>query len=73
MWDALRLEKEGIPALVVVHDVFEEAARRQASAGGVPELRLLVYPQPPPGESEDLAQASACKVAAAMREFLTVA
>lgn len=66
----MRLEKEGIPAVVVVHDVFAEAARRQAKAGGVPELRLIVYPQPPPGETGEQARASAKQVAEALRGFL---
>jgi len=70
VWDAVRLEKEGIPAVVVVHDIFAETAKKQAKAGGVPELRFIVYPQPPPGGSEEQAQASAKRVAEALRGFL---
>ena len=66
MWDAIRLEREGIPTAVVVHNVFAEAAKKQAKAGGIPDLRLLVYSQPLPGETEDQARASAREVAEAL-------
>jgi len=69
VWDAIRLEQEGIPTAVVVHDVFAEAARQQAKAGGIPDLRLLVYSQPPPGETEDQARTSAQQVAEALQRF----
>jgi alkanesulfonate monooxygenase SsuD/methylene tetrahydromethanopterin reductase-like flavin-dependent oxidoreductase (luciferase family) len=69
VWDAIRLEKEGIPTAVVVHDVFAEAARKQAKAGGIPDLRLLIYSQPLPGETEDEARASARQVAEALGTF----
>ncbi|HEU4341115.1 MAG TPA: hypothetical protein VFU31_06045 [Candidatus Binatia bacterium] len=69
MWDAIRLEKEGIPTAVVVHDVFAEAARKQAKAGGIPDLRLLIYSQPLPGETQDQARASARQVAEALQTF----
>ena len=70
MWDAIRLEQEGLSTVVVVHDIFAEAARKQAKAGGIPDLRLLVYSQPPPGETEDQARASARQVAKALRRFV---
>ena len=70
MWDAVRLEKEGIATAVVVHDVFAEAAKEQAKAGGIPDLRLLVYSQPPPGETEDQARSSARQVAEALQGFV---
>jgi alkanesulfonate monooxygenase SsuD/methylene tetrahydromethanopterin reductase-like flavin-dependent oxidoreductase (luciferase family) len=69
VWDAIRLEKEGIPTAVVVHDVFAEAARKQAKAGGIPDLRLLIYSQPLPGETEDEARASARQVGEALQTF----
>ncbi len=72
MWDAIRLEQEGISTVVVVHDVFAEAAREQAKAGGIPALRLLVYSQPPPGETEDQARASARQVAEALQGFVGI-
>ncbi len=70
MWDAIRLEKEGVPTFLVVHDIFAEAARRQANAGGLAGLRLLVYPQPPPGETEDQARSSARQIAEAIEGLL---
>jgi len=72
VWDAIRLEKEGIPTVVVVHDVFAEAARGQAKAGGIPDLRVLVFPQPPPGETEDQARASARQVAEALPGLVAI-
>jgi hypothetical protein len=71
VWDAIRLEKEGVPTAVVVHDVFAEAARKQAKAGGIPDLRLVVYSQPLPGETQDQARASARQVAEALQSLLT--
>jgi hypothetical protein len=72
VWDAIRLEKEGVPTVVVVHDVFAEAARKQAKAGGIPDLRLVVYSQPLPGETQAQARASARQVAEALREFVAM-
>jgi alkanesulfonate monooxygenase SsuD/methylene tetrahydromethanopterin reductase-like flavin-dependent oxidoreductase (luciferase family) len=70
VWDAIRLEREGIPTAVVVHNVFAEAARKQAKAGGTPDLRLLIYSQPLPGETQDQARASAREVAEALHGFV---
>jgi hypothetical protein len=70
VWDAIRLEKEGVPTFLVVHDIFAEAARKQANAGGLAGLRLLVYPQPPPGETEEQARASARQVADKLQGFV---
>lgn len=69
MWDAIRLEQGKIPVVVVVHDTFEQAARSQAKAGGIPDLRLLIYSQPPPQETEDQARTSAQEIAAALQQF----
>jgi len=70
VWDAIKLENGGIPTAVVVHDVFAEAARKQAKAGGVPDLRFLIYSQPPPGETEDQARTAARRVAEALQGFV---
>lgn len=45
MRDGVNLVQRGIPAAVVVHDVFESAARAQARTTGVPDLPIIVYPQ----------------------------
>ncbi len=46
MRDGINLERAGVPAIVVSHEVFEKAARAQSQALGLPELRLIIYPQP---------------------------
>ena len=46
MRDGINLERAGVPAIVVSHEVFEKAARAQSAALGLPELRLIIYPQP---------------------------
>ena len=38
--------------MVFVHDFFEKAARAQAAALGMPELKIYVYPQHKAGEFE---------------------
>lgn len=53
MRDGINLEQSGVPAIVVSHNVFEKAAKAQANALGVPELRILVYSQPK-GEEEEV-------------------
>ena len=45
MRDAIFLTKAGHPTIVIVQDPFERAARAQAIALGMPELKLYVYPQ----------------------------
>ena len=46
MRDGINLERSGVPAIVISHDVFEKAARAQSKALGLPDLRLVVYQQP---------------------------
>ena len=66
MRDGIHLSKAGHPTVVFVHDYFERAARAQAEALGMPDLKIYVFPQNRPGtpEAEEAAKA---KVAA--REF----
>ena len=45
MRDGIFLSKAGHPTVVIVHDSFERAARAQAIALGLPELKIYVYPQ----------------------------
>ncbi|MBI4307626.1 MAG: hypothetical protein HY684_02345 [Chloroflexi bacterium] len=40
------MEKKGIPAVLIAHDRFEAAARAQARALGLPDLPVIVVPQP---------------------------
>ena len=50
MRDGIFLAKAGHPTLVFVHDFFERAARAQAQALGMPELKIYVYPQHKAGD-----------------------
>ena len=49
--------------MVYVHDFFERAARAQAKALGLPDLRIYVYPQPKPGDPEEIEKKKALKAA----------
>ena len=53
MRDGINLERAGVPAIVISHNVFEKAAKAQATALGVADLRILVYSQPK-GEEEEV-------------------
>jgi hypothetical protein len=48
--DGVSLARAGHPVVVFVHDNFERAARAQARGLGLPDLRILVYPQYKPGD-----------------------
>lgn len=50
MRDGITLAKAGHPVVVFVHDNFERAARAQAAALGVSDLRIYVYPHYEPGD-----------------------
>jgi hypothetical protein len=50
--DGIFLTKAGHPTVVFVHDFFEKAARAQAKALGLPELKIYVYPQHKAGDYE---------------------
>ena len=45
MRDGISLTKAGHPTVVIVQDSFEKAARAQANALGVPDLKIYVYQQ----------------------------
>ena len=60
MRDGINLERAGVPAIVISHDVFEKAAQAQSKALGLAELRLIVYDQPK-GEAEDVEGATAAR------------
>jgi|DewCreStandDraft_5_1066085.scaffolds.fasta_scaffold00310_3 hypothetical protein len=48
MLDAVRLERLGVPSVVVAHHNFEFAARTQAKLMGIPDIKLAVMPRPSP-------------------------
>ncbi len=60
MRDGINLERAGVPAIVISHDVFENAARAQSSALGLPELRLIIYSQPK-GRQDEVEGAEAAR------------
>lgn len=45
MHDAATIEDAGIPAIVLIHDVFENAAQLQAEILGRPNLTRVIFPQ----------------------------
>jgi len=65
--DGIALRKAGHPTLVLVHDVFERAARAQATALGMPDLRMYAFPQYRSGEQPD--EVEAAKAAQAAEAF----
>jgi len=56
--------------VVFVHDNFERAARAQASALGVPDLRLLVFPHFEPGDDPNHEVEKALKAAGEVPNLL---
>ena len=44
MLDSIALERQGVPTVLVVTEVFEHAARAQAVQAGMPDLPILVVP-----------------------------
>ena len=52
MRDGIVLTKAGHPTIVFVNDFFEKAARAQAQALGLPDLKIFVYPQHKAGDFE---------------------
>ena len=52
MHDTLRLEERGIPAVALVHDRFEMAARNQSRLLGLASAKMVSIPEPHPGDPE---------------------
>ena len=70
MRDGVSLSRAGHPTVVFVHDFFERAARAQARALGMPDLKIYVYPQFKPGDSEEVEAAKAAKAVAELPAIL---
>jgi hypothetical protein len=68
--DGIFFTRAGHPTLVFVHDFFERAARAQAKALGLPELKIYVYPQHQPGDYEAAEAAKGVKAAHELRALL---
>ena len=53
MHDAAAIEDAGVPAIVLIHDVFEQAAQLQAEILGRPDLTRVIFPQGKPEMSDE--------------------
>ena len=64
MRDAFAAWKQGLPAVVLVHEPFATLARAQCQALGARDPLILVYPQDAPAlESDEESAAKAQRVA----------
>lgn len=46
MFDAVQIEKRGIPTVTIIHESFSSAARIHAKMMGMPHLPLVIEPDP---------------------------
>ena len=70
MRDGIALSRAGHPVVVFVHDNFERAARAQAAALGVGDLRIYAYPHFEPGDDLALEAAKALRAADELPKLL---
>ena len=70
MRDGIYLTKAGHPTVVFVNDFFEKAARAQAKALGLPELKIFVYPQHKAGDFEAEEAQKGARAAHELRNWL---
>ncbi len=70
MRDGIYLTKAGHPTVVFVNDFFEKAARAQAKAMGLPELKIFVYPQHKAGDFEEDEALKGASAAHELRKWL---
>ena len=71
MRDAFQAWKEGIPAVVLVHEPFATLAKAQCQALGAKDPMTLVYKQDAPArESDEESTAKAYEVAAEVVRLL---
>ena len=74
MRDAFQAWKQGIPAVVLVHEPFATLAKAQCQALGAKDPVTLVYKQDAPArESDEESTAKARQVAADVMRLLTAA
>ena len=72
MRDAFAAWKEGVPAVVLVHEPFANLARAQCQSLGAREPLILVYKQDAPAlESDAQSEDKARGVAAELLELLS--
>jgi hypothetical protein len=68
--DGIFLTKAGHPTVVIVQDAFERAARAQARALGLPDLRIYAYQQHKPGDVDAEEAAKGVLAASELRLML---
>jgi hypothetical protein len=68
--DGIALTRAGHPVVVFVHDNFERAARAQAAALGINDLRICVFPHYEPGDDLALEVDKALKAFAEFPKLL---
>ena len=72
MRDAFEAWKDGIPAVLLVHEPFVTLAKVQCQALGAREPVILAYPQDAPArESDDESAAKAARVATEIVRLLS--
>ena len=62
MHDTVRLERRGIPAVCLVHDRFEVAAKKQAKIMGLRSAKIIVIPEGTPDEKPEKQRAKIDKL-----------
>lgn len=70
MHDTVWFEVQGKPAVFIASNVFEEAARVQAEALGLPEVRRIFVPHPIQDATDAEMQAKADAIVDAVIEAL---
>ena len=72
MRDAFSAWKQGLPAVVLVHEPFMNLAKAQCQSLGAKEPLILVYEQDAPvRESDEVSERKARAVALEVRSLLT--
>jgi hypothetical protein len=66
------LEKAGIPTVLVVTEIFEDLARREAKAKGLPNARIVVVSHPLGGSTDEAVRQKAQEGYAAMLPLIGV-
>lgn len=53
MFDAIEIEKRGVPTVTIAHDTFAAAATLHAKVLGLPEIPVVIEPLPNSGVVSD--------------------
>jgi len=68
--DGILFEKNGVPAVSIVTDVFEETGRAMAEAWGVPNYKFITIPHPIANLNEQELEQRARKVVTKVVQLL---